>query len=332
MIMSSENGLSACRLVSKMRRIKWYRSCVSLLGTLLISLFVAPSIAADKAKATVPEYSPDRTQTCLDCHDEDEEYPVHSIFRTAHGVAGDSRSPLGSEGCESCHGPSGKHADKPRKNSPNVSFGPKWTTAASARTEICAACHKGEARIHWEGSVHELEDLSCTDCHRAHANRDPITVKSQQAGLCFNCHKTQQAELNLPSRHPIKEGKTICSDCHNPHGSSTMADLVQPSLIETCVSCHKEKRGPFIFEHAPAAEDCSECHRPHGSTQPSLLVSRPPFLCQQCHMVNAHPSQLHDGTGLPSGRPNFNLLAKGCLNCHSQVHGTNHPSGARLTR
>jgi DmsE family decaheme c-type cytochrome len=103
-------------------------------------------------------------------------------------------------------------------------------------------------------------------------------------------------------------------------------------LIETCISCHKEKRGPFIFEHAPAAEDCSECHKAHGSIQPALLVSRSPFLCQQCHMVNAHPSQLHDGTGLPSGRPNFNLLAKGCLNCHSQVHGTNHPSGARLTR
>jgi hypothetical protein len=26
------------------------------------------------------------------------------------------------------------------------------------------------------------------------------------------------------------------------------------------------------------------------------------------------------------------LLGKGCVNCHSQVHGTNHPSGARLTR
>jgi hypothetical protein len=26
------------------------------------------------------------------------------------------------------------------------------------------------------------------------------------------------------------------------------------------------------------------------------------------------------------------MLGKNCLNCHSQVHGSNHPSGARLTR
>lgn len=330
MIMSSKNGASASRLVLKMRTIKWYRSSVTLPGLMLIALFAVSSNAAEKSVAA--EYSEERTKTCLECHDEDEEYPVHSIFRTAHGVAGDSRSPQGSEGCESCHGPSARHADKPRKNSPAISFGPKWVTPASDRTEMCASCHAGEARIHWEGSVHDLEDLSCTDCHRSHVNRDPVTVKSLQAGLCFSCHKTQQAELNLPSRHPIKEGKTICSDCHNPHGSSTAADLIQPSLIETCVSCHKEKRGPFIFEHPPAAEDCSECHRPHGSTQPSLLVSRPPFLCQQCHMANFHPSLLHDGTGLAEGRPNFNLLARGCLNCHSQVHGSNHPSGARLMR
>ena len=26
------------------------------------------------------------------------------------------------------------------------------------------------------------------------------------------------------------------------------------------------------------------------------------------------------------------LLAGGCTNCHSQVHGSNHPSGAKLMR
>jgi hypothetical protein len=26
------------------------------------------------------------------------------------------------------------------------------------------------------------------------------------------------------------------------------------------------------------------------------------------------------------------MLGKNCLNCHSQIHGSNHPSGARLTR
>jgi hypothetical protein len=26
------------------------------------------------------------------------------------------------------------------------------------------------------------------------------------------------------------------------------------------------------------------------------------------------------------------LLGRSCLNCHSQVHGSNHPSGAKLHR
>jgi hypothetical protein len=26
------------------------------------------------------------------------------------------------------------------------------------------------------------------------------------------------------------------------------------------------------------------------------------------------------------------VVAGSCLNCHSQVHGSNHPSGSRLTR
>ena len=39
-------------------------------------------------------------------------------------------------------------------------------------------------------------------------------------------------------------------------------------------------------------------------------------------------------TGLPGGTgPTVSSLALGnCMNCHSQVHGSNHPSGSSLTR
>jgi hypothetical protein len=36
--------------------------------------------------------------------------------------------------------------------------------------------------------------------------------------------------------------------------------------------------------------------------------------------------------GLPGASPNRNLLMKNCLNCHTEVHGSNHPSGVRFTR
>jgi hypothetical protein len=63
-----------------------------------------------------------------------------------------------------------------------------------------------------------------------------------------------------------------------------------------------------------------------------MLTQRSPFLCQQCHQAQGHPSVPGLPSGLPDGSPSVTLLASGCANCHSQVHGSNHPSGARLTR
>ena len=105
------------------------------------------------------------------------------------------------------------------------------------------------------------------------------------------------------------------------------------TVNETCTTCHAEYRGPFLWEHQPVTEDCTNCHDPHGSAQPSLLKMRTPFLCQ--HMSRGRGASVHRSTrhkGLPGGMPSAYLLAGGCINCHSQVHGSNHPSGRALMR
>jgi nitrate/TMAO reductase-like tetraheme cytochrome c subunit len=61
-----------------------------------------------------------------------------------------------------------------------------------------------------------------------------------------------------------------------------------------------------------------------------LLKKRPPQLCQQCHSQDRHPSVQYDGSAVTSRSPY--ALVKGCLNCHFQVHGSNHPSGVKLLR
>jgi DmsE family decaheme c-type cytochrome len=124
---------------------------------------------------------------------------------------------------------------------------------------------------------------------------------------------------------PVREGKMTCTDCHNPHGSMTEGLLADRSVNDNCYRCHAEKRGPTLFEHPPVRENCLNCHDPHGSIHEALLVARPPRLCQNCHINSRHPSE-------PRNAASRFVFNKGCVNCHSQIHGSNNPSGIRAMR
>jgi DmsE family decaheme c-type cytochrome len=237
-----------------------------------------------------------------------------------------------------CHGASKAHlapAVGGKRADPDIMFGGPTASPVSKQNETCQGCHETSTRIHWKGSRHETENLSCTSCHSLHTQSDPIMNNVTQTDVCVTCHKGRRAELLRPSTHPMREGEMSCSDCHAPHGGTGPKLLVKDTINETCYTCHAEKRGPFLWEHAPVREDCSLCHKSHGSVNAALLKSRQPWLCQQCHMAAQHPSTAYSGTGLPGAtKPSGaqQLLGKSCANCHPQVHGTNHPSGARKTR
>ena len=104
--------------------------------------------------------------------------------------------------------------------------------------------------------------------------------------------------------------------------------MVRDNVNDTCYTCHMEKRGPFVRTHQPAQEDCSICHNPHGTTTPNLLKARQPFLCQQCHEPTSHRGNVGSLTGTSTGA---NTLARGCLNCHTNIHG-HQQSGEHLQR
>lgn len=200
-------------------------------------------------------------------------------------------------------------------------------------------------RTQWSGSQHESRDVACSNCHTIHAKADPVMAKATQPDVCFACHKEQRAQIHRISTHPILAGKTACSDCHNPHGSTGPKLLVKNSVNETCYTCHAEKRGPFLWEHSPVVDDCTNCHTPHGSSITPLLKMRPPYLCQQCHSGD-HGKNLYSGGNLPSGNvtsangmiqpanqsPPAQGNARFCLNCHVLIHGSNHPAGAKYQR
>lgn len=298
--------------------------------------------AAALAQSTFAPRSADAV--CIDCHNEMEAKPILSIYRTRHGVKADRRTP----DCVDCHGDSRAHAAKnlPKGTSRPPSDLP-FARAADAVPEpevaqrlagACLKCHGADGRRHWTGSRHQAAGLACPSCHTSHAAHDPVQERSRQSEVCFKCHPDQRAQSYRLSAHAYRDGRIACVDCHNPHGTVGPALLVGDGVNDTCYTCHAEKRGPFLWAHMPVDENCANCHQSHGSTNPSLLKLRSPWLCQQCHNPRQHPSRAYSATtgtqpGIGESLNNFaQLPLRGCANCHSQVHGSNHPAGSRLLR
>ncbi len=302
--------------------------CLLLLAISLLSR-AQPGFDSDA------EFAPNDPGICMLCHSSSSPVAADGILQSVHGMVGSPDSPFtpGQSACQSCHGPSATHLGLSQDGSrplPAIVFGRH--RPAAQQDAMCLGCHEQDAGHEWLGSPHEFAELSCSGCHKVHDAVDPSLTFEGKTSLCVNCHPRQQAETLFASSHPIRSGQMTCADCHAPHGGSGPAALLQPTLNDQCFQCHAEKRGPFLWEHAPVSEDCSNCHKSHGSNHRNLLQARTPFLCQQCHLAPFHPSNAESGVGIPPRGASTNLVGRDCSNCHTQIHGSNHPSGAGLTR
>lgn len=316
-----------------------------VLGVLLAGTFLLADHAFAQAPPAAPATAPTAkepataayvgSETCKACHED----RFASFQASPHGIKADPRRPAAKQQCETCHGPGEAHVAAGGGKGVGGIIGLSRTSPLPAETKNaqCLQCHAGSTgglrltRALWDGSVHQSRGVSCTNCHTVHA------PKVSQPETCGQCHKNIKAQLLRPSHHPIREGKIQCTDCHNPHG--TVADkLITANFVnEKCYECHAEKRGPFLWEHVPSIENCLTCHTPHGSSHEKLLVERRPFLCQTCHSNSRHPGTLYslrpNQRGLPVYTAQSNrLFYRACSNCHSQIHGSNHPSGKALLR
>jgi len=262
---------------------------------------------------------------CLTCH-----ASQAALFeKTLMGKIGKTKK--GMFDCQNCHGPGSAHvkAGGGRGVGGIISYRPDdMSRTAEENNQACLACHDKGNRTNWHGSTHDERGLQCSNCHTVMKN---VSRKSQlktefQPDTCFQCHKNKRAEQYRSSHMPVREGKMVCTDCHNPHGSYSENLLKQATVNDVCYACHAEKRGPFLWEHPPVSENCLNCHDPHGSNNDFLLKISRPRLCQQCHSGGQHNSNPRN--------PLNSLYAQGreCQNCHSNHHGSNNPAGARFMR
>jgi DmsE family decaheme c-type cytochrome len=296
----------------------------ALPGTSAAAVASMPSAA----QAPAPPAGYAGSDTCLTCHSDKGD----TLKGTPHAQAKNPRSPEAAHGCESCHGPGQAHVDDDAKGH-ILKFGQVKPEQVS---QACLACHNRGAHAGWEGSMHERRNLSCITCHSVHSPKSQTRqlIKATEAQTCVACHRLQVAKTERAVAHmPVREGKMQCSSCHNPHGSisNVKALKVGSSVNETCYSCHAEMRGPVLWEHAPVRESCVTCHDPHGSSNDRMLAVRMPMLCQRCHIATKHPASIYDNNAITVNKSN-RMFGRSCMNCHQNIHGSNHPSGQFFMR
>ncbi len=297
---------------------------------IVILLSVLPGSALAEGEA---EYTAQGADNCLMCH-RAAKWGVMPIFETKHGSLTDPNAPFSNEQCESCHGPSAAHMKAKNKAevTPMRTFGKGAAETAAEQNEGCLSCHSGHNNIGWMDSAHENADVACVSCHEIHVSNDPVLDPLGQQEVCFQCHQKSRSDVLKPHGHPLRFGQMSCSGCHNVHDGNNDFLLTEDNVNDTCYTCHAEKRGPYLWEHAPVTDDCTLCHNPHGSNHPASLTRRPPLLCQQCHSAAGHPGVAYTGEEVGDGTADRFLLSRSCMNCHSQVHGSNHPSGSSQIR
>jgi predicted CXXCH cytochrome family protein len=280
------------------------------------------------------------TETCKGCHEDQ----FNRFAKTKHAKLPNlAEWKTKAQGCESCHGPGRAHVEAAGDVTKIVSFKRMNSKAAS---ETCLACHAGkEAHNNFRRGEHWRNNIGCADCHTAHAPEHPKTgpnsitfvgrastlrpnqaddamLKQSEPQLCMTCHNDTKAQFTKPFHHKVLEGTMNCSDCHNPHGGFEQKQTrLGVGADASCIRCHTNKQGPFVFEHAPLKlEGCASCHMPHGSSNPKML-KRPQVrqLCFECH------TGIFDeiAPGVPSRHNQARVKEMQCTVCHSAIHGSN---------
>ncbi len=128
----------------------------------------------------------------------------------------------------------------------------------------CASCHLTAGReltaavVNFTRSVHDLNEMTCYDCHGGHMSDDVKahegdfgfigTKKSAHIETCSGCHD-EAAEALAAGPHAWDFGKKInteypmCFDCHGNHDiGNPPADF---KLAAMCADCHDKPEKEF---------------------------------------------------------------------------------------
>lgn len=322
----------------------WLVALVSVRANMSPSRVVAAttvenSTVAQNPPQAAPQAGGWSVSDCQTCHDK-AVGPDSPYQHSSHAKKDQS--------CANCHSGVAEHAKAMMAGQTGAPTPTLKKLAANDLNKICLNCHEKNNQANYTMSMHSRRNVACTSCHSIHSYQSPkAQLKTEQAtDTCYTCHPAMRAKMQRTSHHPVREGKMTCASCHNPHDGSKPKMLKADSVNELCYKCHTEKRGPFLYEHAPVRTDCANCHEPHGSNQDRLLVAKAPFLCQRCHFsghgITGDKNNTLYGVPVAAANPagvtvtqttrSSRQMERACVNCHFALHGSNSPSGWAFVR
>jgi len=265
-------------------------------------------------------------ETCKECHEKQ-----YATYSTSIHFKKTVKGPQSQDACETCHGPGAMHVEKGGGRGVDI-FTFNADSDPAEKAAKCLSCHMQNtpSMDNWDLGAHSRNGVSCESCHDLHVAGTQLPDEPE---VCFGCHRDVKTQAIKRSHHPIIEGKLSCSSCHQPHGSIATHMVKADNTQQLCYTCHADKRGPYIYEHPPVAENCLNCHTSHGSLHAKLLTEKMPNLCQDCHDWSRHPGTPYDANSGFSGKsPSNRFFGRSCVNCHGAIHGSNTFEHRALTR
>lgn len=326
-----------------------------------------------RVSGPVPQYGGDKS--CASCHE-----GVHaavletahaaafssSRFRLAGGQTNSSCLPCHSVGaglpsgfttpqktphlanvqCESCHGPSARHAASPE----DFTVRPRVEIAS----QLCGGCHSADlAPTEVRGSHPPHFEAWNASGHQAVREelKEDFTSGTGTSTLIPNCGRCHSGSVRaalkagtvMPNGHEAAAVGIACATCHdthsqhtynNPlHGVVSFTNLLTGSVIQLtnqALGAHYTTQlreplssvedyhstGNFATNYNPAINLCAQCHNDRGAT--FTKTDRPPHRSPQYNMLLGTVGELpdHYPAHLPS---THSRIEKQCVSCHMQT-------------
>ena len=241
--------------------------------------------------------------------------------------------------------PFSSHAQQPAKPAAAASADSNYVGA-----ETCKGCHEeafgkfsktrmGRLFLHQARNPNEAN--ACETCHgpgKAHVDagggkgkgglitfaKDDKTPVEKRNEVCLSCHTKGARIFWKGSAHESRD--VACTNCHKiMEQVSAKSQLAQETEIETCGTCHLQKRAQTMrSSHMPLREGkmtCTSCHNQHGTvTQTLLKENGVNETCYTCHAEKRGPV-------LWTHPP----VQENCASCHDP-HGSNHEKMLKVAK